>query len=79
MAPAGIVKFKNKFGVVPVILALAWLPGAPVVTVPMVILGEAPIGPVAPAGPVGPVGPAGPVAPVGPVAPAGILNVNTAF
>ena len=85
MAPAGIVKFKNRLGVTPVILALAWLPGVPVVTVPIVIVGVAPVGPVAPTAPVGPVAPAAPVGPVapagpvGPVAPAGILKVKTAF
>ena len=60
-----------KFGAVPVIVAAASLPGAPVVTVPIVRFG------VSPAGPVGPVGPVGPT-PVGPVEPVGRI-VNTTF
>ena len=67
-----MVRFKTKLGAVPVILAAACVPGLPVVTVPIVIEGVAPVGPaspVAPAGPVGPVGPVAPVAPIGPVEP----------
>ena len=63
----------------PVIVAAASVPGAPVVTEPIVIIGVSasiPAGPVAPVGPIGPVGPIspwipcnpwGPVAPVAPV------------
>lgn len=58
VAPCGIVRLSIKFGAVPVIEAAAVLPGAPVVIVPIVKVGEAP------AGPVGPVGPVAPVAPV---------------
>ena len=47
-------------------LADADVPGAPVVTVPICIVGVAPVAPVAPVGP------------VGPVAPAGISKLNTA-
>ena len=46
-----MVKFSTKFGAVPVIDASASVPGAPVVTVPIVNVG------VSPAGPVGPVHP----------------------
>ena len=44
-----MVKLRTKFGAVPVIVASASLPGAPVVTVPIVIVGvsaSAPDGPV---------------------------------
>ncbi len=55
VGPCGIVKFKIKFGALPVIVAAAAEPGAPVVTVPIVILGVVPVGPVGPVGPVAPV------------------------
>ena len=71
-----MVKFKIKFGVVPVIVALAWPPGSPVVTLPIVKEGDWPIGPV---GPVVPCKPCGPVGPVGPVAPRGITKSKTTF
>lgn len=41
-SPAGIVRSSTRAGVVPVMAAEAVLPGAPVVTVPMVILGAGP-------------------------------------
>ena len=66
-----MVKLRTKFGLVPVILAAAVLPGAPVEIVPMVKFGEAPVAPVGPVLPVGPVAPVGPVGPVGP----GIIEV----
>ena len=75
-----MVRFSTKFGDVPVIVASASLPGAPVVTVPIVSVGvsaSAPVAPVAPVGPVAPVapvGPVGPVAPVAPVAPVGPVH-----
>ena len=49
------------------IVAAASLPGSPVITVPIVIVGAsaaAPVGPVGPVTPVAPVGPVGPVAPL---------------
>ena len=49
VGPCGIVKFNTKFGAVPVIEAEASVPGAPVVTVPIVKVG---VSPSAPAGPV---------------------------
>ena len=58
VGPCGIVRFNIKFGAVPVIVADAVEPGAPVVTFPIVTVGVAPVAPVAPVGPVGPVGPA---------------------
>ena len=58
VGPCGIVKFKTKLGDVPVIVAAASVPGAPVVTIPIVSVG------VSPTGPVGPVAPISPVAPV---------------
>ena len=54
VGPCGIVRFNTKFGAVPVIEASASVPGAPVVTVPIVIVG---VSPSTPAGPVGPVHP----------------------
>ena len=54
VAPLGIVKFKTKFGDVPVIVAAACVSGLPVVTVPIVIVGETPVAPVGPVGPVTP-------------------------
>lgn len=51
VGPWGIVKLRTKFGAVPVIVASASVPGAPVVTVPIVSTG------VSPASPVGPVHP----------------------
>ena len=69
VGPCGIVRFNTKFGAVPVIVADAVEPGAPVVTFPIVIVGVAPVAPVAPVGPVGPIGPVAPVGPVGPVIP----------
>lgn len=74
VGPCGIVKFNIKSGAVPVIEADASVPGAPVVTVPIVIVGGSasvpagPVGPVAPISPVGPVAPISPAGPVGPVA-----------
>ena len=44
-------------------VAAAWVPGSPVVTVPMVNVGVV-TEPVAPVGPVAPVAPVGPVAPL---------------
>ena len=55
-----MVKFKIKFGEVPVIVADASLPGSPVITVPIDIVG---VSASVPAGPVGPVGPTSPVNP----------------
>ena len=52
VAPIGIVRFNTKLGAVPVIEAAACVPGSPVVTVPIVITGVAPVRPVAPWGPV---------------------------
>jgi len=52
VGPCGIVRFNTKFGAVPVMVALASVPGAPVVTVPIVSVGVV----TSPAGPVGPVG-----------------------
>ena len=67
VGPWGIVRFNIKLGDVPVIVAEASVPGSPVVTVPIVILGVSPLIPWGPVGPVIPVGPVGPVAPVGPL------------
>ena len=47
------------------IVAVASVPGALVVTVPILSVGVSPAGPVGPVGPVSPVNPAGPVGPVG--------------
>ena len=44
-----MVRFKTKFGAVPVMVAVASVPGAPVVTVPIVKVG---VSPSVPAGPV---------------------------
>ena len=52
VGPCGIVKFKTKFGDVPVIVAEASVPGSPVVTVPIVSVGVSASAPVAPVGPV---------------------------
>ena len=57
VGPCGIVKLNTKSGEVPVIVALASVPGAPVVTVPIVKVGAAPVGPVGPVGPISPVAP----------------------
>lgn len=43
-----MVRFKVKSGVSPVISALAWVSGSPVVTSPIVNVGVAPVGPVGP-------------------------------
>ena len=51
MGPCGIVKFKIKFGEVPVMVADASVPGSPVVTVPIAIVG---VSAFIPAGPVHP-------------------------
>ena len=48
VGPCGIVKFSTKSGEVPVIVAEASVPGAPVVTVPIVKVGVAPVAPVHP-------------------------------
>ena len=77
VGPCGIVKFRIKFGEVPVMVALASVPGSPVVTVPIVIVGvsaSVPVGPVAPVGPVGPIGPVGPVSPIRPWGPVGPVS-----
>ena len=66
VGPCGIVKFSIKFGALPVMVAMAFVPGAPVVTAPIVKTGVAPVGPVSPCNPVGPVAPVGPVGPVNP-------------
>lgn len=63
VGPWGIVKFNTKFGAVPVMVAVALVPGLPVVTVPIVNVGVI----------------LGPVGPVGPVAPAGIVKSSTAL
>ncbi len=47
VGPCGLVRFNTKSGAVPVIVAVASVPGAPVVTVPIVSVGVGPIGPVA--------------------------------
>lgn len=60
VGPCGIVKLSTKLGDVPVIEAVASVPGSPVVTVPIVKVG------VSASAPVGPVGPVAPVAPVHP-------------
>ena len=75
VGPCGIVKFNIKFGDVPVIEAAATLPGAPVVTSPIVSVGVSaskpagPVGPISPCGPVAPVAPSTPSKPAGPVGP----------
>ena len=70
VGPWGIVKFSIKLGAVPVIVASASVPGAPVVTVPIVNVG------VSASAPVGPVGPISPVKPVGPVHPTKSVKNN---
>ena len=71
VGPCGIVKLSTKFGAVPVMVASASVPGAPVVTVPIVKVG---VSPSAPAGPVGPVAPSKPAGPVAPSSPAGPVH-----
>ena len=47
-SPWGIVRFRTGAAAVPVIVAAAWEPAAPVVTVPIEKAGVAPVSPVAP-------------------------------
>ena len=54
VGPAGITKLNTYAGGVPVIVTLASLPGAPVVTVPIEISGVIPSAPVGPVGPISP-------------------------
>ena len=67
VAPAGMTKFNTALLSVPVLVTLAFVPGAPVVVVPTWTVAAVPSAPVAPS------------APFAPVAPAGMTKFNTAL
>src|SRR5271165_3307077 len=64
-----MTKLKTALLDVPEFVTAAWLPGAPVVVVPTVIVATVPSVPLLPFCPGLPTGPCGPVAPVGPGGP----------
>ena len=69
VTPRGITKSNTASFSSPELVTSAWVPGSPVITVPMLIVAAAPVGPVSPVAPVSPIGPVAPVSPVSPVAP----------